>query len=201
MTPSRDNYCPEIDTNLLSLGTLEAKGLHWGATNGLLEVKDQDGDVVMQATRVNQVYPLNQPAEDYNMSPKAYATNKKAVSKEVWHARLGHVNYKDLFLLPKIAEGIEISNASKDQEFCEACILGKQHKIHSKSPPSQRALVPGERLHCDLFGGGDTLPGVANIKYGVLIVDDASRIKIPITLKTKDAICPEVEHAIKRVET
>lgn len=50
--------CPEIDTNLLSLGALEAKGLQISAKNMLLEVQDPNGNVVLQARRHNNVYPL-----------------------------------------------------------------------------------------------------------------------------------------------
>lgn len=69
---------------MLSLGTLEAKGLSWSARDGLLEVQDSAGDMALQGTRHNHVYPLNQP--DQKLQNLA-ETNKKAARKEVWHAR------------------------------------------------------------------------------------------------------------------
>ena len=55
------HYCPEIDTNLLSLGALEAKGLQFSAKHALLEIRDPDSDTVFQARRHDNVYPLSQP--------------------------------------------------------------------------------------------------------------------------------------------
>ena len=77
----------------------------------------------------------------------------------------------------------------------------RDNRIHSRLPPTHRTKLPGKRIHCDLFGGGDSLLGVGNIHYGALVVDDATCIKIPITLKTKDTICGEIISIINRVET
>lgn len=41
----------------------------------------------------------------------------------------------------------------------------KHHRLHSRIPHTQRAKLPGERLHWDLFCGGDSLLGVGNIGY------------------------------------
>lgn len=50
-----------MDSNLLSLGVLEAKGFEFKANDGVLNVKDTAGDVVLQSKRKGTVYPLSQP--------------------------------------------------------------------------------------------------------------------------------------------
>lgn len=97
-----------------------------------------------------------------------------------------------------IADGIVIKDSHTS--FCESCVLGKQHKVHSKKPPTHRAKLPGERLHNDLFGGGNTLPAVGGYRYGSVIIDDATRTRFPILLKTKDGICDEIPTIINRIE-
>lgn len=73
--------CPEIDINLLSLGTLEVKGLRWSAKIGLLEVQNVDRDVGLQSTRHGDVYPLNQPEKHEYKTGQGLIANKKANSK------------------------------------------------------------------------------------------------------------------------
>ena len=100
-----------------------------------------------------------------------------------------------------MAEGVTFSETKHEPEFCESCALEKHHKIHSKQSATQHAELPGERLYCDLFGGGNSLPEIGNIKYITLIVDDATCLKIAVTLKTKNAIRKKVINTIKRVKT
>ena len=124
----------------------------------------------------------------------------KPESMDIWHQRLGHVNPDDLVRLQDLAEGIQLKNR-KSSTFCEPCALGKQHKVHSKVLPTNKATEPGTRLHADIFGGGNTFPGVGGFHYGAVVIDDATRMRFPITLKTKDGICDEVPPLLNRVET
>ena len=52
------HYCPEIDSNLLSLGTFGAKGFEFYTKKDILHVKDIVGDIVLQSRCEGQVYPL-----------------------------------------------------------------------------------------------------------------------------------------------
>lgn len=72
--------------------------------------------------------------------------------------------------------------------------------MHSTEPATHRAAQSGERLHNDLYGGGGTLPGVGGYRYGSVVIDDASRMRFPIVLKTKVQICDELPMVIKRIE-
>ena len=47
-----------------------------------------------------------------------------------------------------------------ETEFCEACTLGKQHKVYSKESPIDTTDEPRACIHADLFGRGNTLPGI-----------------------------------------
>lgn len=55
------HYCPEMTSNLISLGTLEANGFEFKAKNGYLNVKGTVGDIILQSKRQGAVYPLLQP--------------------------------------------------------------------------------------------------------------------------------------------
>ena len=204
---SNVHYLPELDANLISLGVLEGKGCEFRAVNGLLQIKDKDNDIVLESIRDNSVYPLLQPRLRNQNGPsqtmsKAYKT-VKPTTKETWHQRLGHVNNNDLAKMPKLATGILFSkdNANKDLNFCEACTLGKQHKVHSKEPPVDTTDKPGVRLHADLFAGGNTLLGITGYRYGAILTDEDTWMRFPMTMKSKDAICDESKIFFRKIET
>ena len=194
------HYCPEVDSNLLSLGVFGTIGCEFHTKKGVLHVIDTVGDTVLQSECKGQVYPLLQPTlpgHHFATSAHAHKTTK-AASMDLWHQRAGHVNKKDLALLKNVALGVAMTNT--DISFCEACTLGKQHRVHSTEPPTYQATLPGKRLHNDLFGGGNTLPGVGGYRYGSVLIDDATRVRFPILLKTKDEICDQLPAIINRIE-
>ena len=197
------HYCPEIDSNLLSLGILTAKGFDFHTSKGTLNIIDSAGEIALQSKCEGHVFPLSQPKRVDNYGKpgaldRAYSTTKSQ-TMELWHQRAGHVNKPDLIKLQGMAEGIAIKDTTTP--FCEACAFGKQHKVHSTAPPTHRSKLPGERLHNDLFGGGNTLPGVGGYPYGSVLIDNATRIRFPIVvLKTKDGICDEIPVVVNRIK-
>lgn len=129
------HYCPKIDSNLLCLGILEAKDFEFVGRRGYLKVHDDVGDLVLVGKRENLVYPLMQPNQMINgLTTKALAT--KLASKDFWHQRAGHINYRDLTNLPNVADRVQFekNSGAGEMAFCEACTLGKQHKVHHKGP-------------------------------------------------------------------
>ena len=54
-------YSPELDSKLISLETLEKKGYYFIGRNGQLKLYDKDDSVVLEGTRNNEVYLINQP--------------------------------------------------------------------------------------------------------------------------------------------
>ena len=88
------HYCPEIDSNLLSLGILEAKDFEFVGRRGHLKVFDDVCDFVLIGKRANLVDPLMQPS-DVTSGHAINALATKLASKEVWHQQAGHINYRD----------------------------------------------------------------------------------------------------------
>lgn len=106
--------------------------------------------------------------------------------------------------MPEMATGISFvkdSTSTTEPEFCEACTLGKQYKMHSKEPPIDTTDKPGVRIHADLFGGRNKLPGVGGYRYGAILTDEATRMRFPMTIKSKDGICGESKIVFNKIET
>lgn len=132
---------------------------------------------------------------------KAYKTTKPA-TKEKGHKRLGYVNNNGLDKMIKMATRISFlkGNSNTELEFCEACTLGKLHKLHSKEPPIEIITdEPGIRLY--FFRGRNTLPGIGSYRYGAILAGDATHMRFPIMANSKDAICEESKVIFNKIET
>ena len=104
--------------------------------------------------------------------------------------------------MPKVANGISfIKDSTMEQEFYEAYTLGKQHKVHSKKPTIDTTDEPKARIYADLVGGRNTLPRVGGYRYGAILTDEATRMRFPMTIKSKDGICEENKIVFNKIET
>jgi hypothetical protein len=137
------HYCPEVDSNLLSLGVLEEKGHTFNAKNSVLRVLDSDEDVVLVANRQRNVYVLHQPIESnqYSLSP-IFSIKPKPASMETWHQRAGHVNLKDLIQLPLIATDVKSLIQTTPHHFVRpVCLISNTESITPARPPiDQKSL-------------------------------------------------------------
>ena len=65
--------------------------------------------------------------------------------------------------MPKLATGISfVKDSTTEPEFCEACTLSKQYKVHSKEPYIDITNEPRACIHADLFGRRNILPGIGS---------------------------------------
>ncbi|KAL0415516.1 UNVERIFIED_CONTAM: Retrovirus-related Pol polyprotein from transposon TNT 1-94 [Sesamum latifolium] len=69
----------------------------------------------------------------------------------LWHRRLGHISLKGLDLLHK--DGL-LPDKFKDLNFCDDCVLGKQHKVHFPASPYPNSPTSNDILdyvHADVW--------------------------------------------------
>ena len=76
---------------------------------------------------------------------------------KLWHLRYGHLGFVGLILLSekRMVDGLPSIVDSYDK--CEACILGKQHRLPFNSENFRRATTPLELVHSDLVGPMQTI--------------------------------------------
>ncbi|KAJ0621560.1 putative RNA-directed DNA polymerase [Helianthus annuus] len=103
----------------------------------------------------------------------------------VWHARLGHVNFKSLEELTKknLVEGVP--HIKHQTELCEGCLISKQTRKPFPKETTWRASKPLELVHADLCGP-ITPQTIGGNRFFMLIVDDYCRFMWVYFLKTKD---------------
>jgi hypothetical protein len=113
------------------------------------------------------------------------------------------MNFKDLIILSNVIKKVEFIKQKDDKtdHFCETCVLGKAHKIHSKISAAHRAKLPDERLHSDLFEDEDTLSDVESFRYDVIVMNDHIRMKFSLILRSKDEIFIKIQALFNKMKT
>jgi hypothetical protein len=102
--------------------------------------------------------------------------NKVAINdSELWHQRLGHLNFTDML---KIASKDIVKDLSKMEKtgkgICGPCQLGKQARAAHKKTLGMLTSRNLELLHMDLMGPTRTA-SLGGRKYILVVVDDFSR--------------------------
>ena len=98
-------------------------------------------------------------------------------SRELWHNRLGHVNYCTIDKMPDYADGISLKRPTSAEFLarktaCEACLAGRQKESFNKKTDNRSTVKLG-RLYCNISGIQDV--SIRGYKYYLLVVDDATR--------------------------
>jgi transposase InsO family protein len=181
-------YVPDIRYNLLSVSRLDSSHYNVLFSQGKAIVLDQKGGELAVARLVNGLYQIYQSQGILNLAitkSRALPARLKALPLDLWHQRLGHLHHPAVKQLSTLAEGIRITQESK-QSFCRPCLEGKQHRIYNRQP-SVRAKQRLELIHSDSCGPF-SMPSISNSKYMILYIDDCTRMTWAYFLKTKSSM-------------
>ncbi|GJY71197.1 putative ribonuclease H-like domain-containing protein [Tanacetum coccineum] len=115
-----------------------------------------------------------------------YLSKATIDESNLWHRRLGHVNFKTMNKLVRgnLVRGLP-SKLFENDHTCVACQKGKQHKASCKTKLVSSISQPLQMLHMDLFG--PTFVKSLNKKmYCLVVTDDFSRFSWVFFLASKD---------------
>ena len=147
LTVTNVSWVLELDHNLLSTIPLARKGIEV-----CLRKAGQPSEIVVD----EEVFGLADIIENQYVirlaeTPKPATVNRvTAPTIETWHARMGHLGYRSLLELPKLAHGIEIKG-SAPMEICGGCMKGRLQQKPSRTPMT-RATEFLKEIHSDLGG-------------------------------------------------
>nr|GEV33484.1 hypothetical protein [Tanacetum cinerariifolium] len=136
--------------------------------------------VLLRVPRENNMYNVNLK----NIIPSGYLTClfAKATLDEsnLWHRRLGHVNFKTINKLVKgnLVKGLPYKVFTNDNS-CVACKKGKQYRASCKSKTVSSVDQPLFRLHMDLFGLTfvKSLKNLLSLKVKIIRYDNGTEFK------------------------
>ena len=143
----------------------------------------------------NKLYKLNNRRE--------YASIAKTSSAELWHQRLGHLNYDSVDRLAKgeIATGMRSKQVTPEEtvKVCEPCALGKMHRESFPKQSNTKSTKVLELIHTDLCGPME-IESMGGSKYFLTFTDDYSRYSEVYFLKSKDEVFGKFQEYVLRVE-
>nr|GEU87140.1 putative ribonuclease H-like domain-containing protein [Tanacetum cinerariifolium] len=185
-------FVKELKFNLFSVSQMcdKKNSVHFTDIECLVLSSDfklpDASQVLLRVPRENNMYNVNLK----NIIPSGDLTClfAKATLDEsnLWHRRLGHVNFKTINKLVKgnLVRGLP-SKVFTDDNSCVACMKGKQHRASCKSKTVSSVDQPLFRLHMDLFGP-TFVKSLSKKSYCLVITDDYSRFSWVFFLASKD---------------
>nr|GEV61173.1 hypothetical protein [Tanacetum cinerariifolium] len=149
-----------------------------------------DNQVLLRVPRENNMYNVNLK----NIIPSGdlgcLFTKATIDESNLWHRRLGHINFKTMNKLVKgnLVRGLP-TKVFENDNTCVACKKGKQHRASCKTKPISSVDQPLYRIYTDLFG--PTFVKSLNKKsYCLVVTDDYNRFTWVFFLATKDETSP-----------
>ena len=170
-----------LKANLISISQLCDSDYKVNFLRTECRVYDTSGSCVLKGLRSSEnCYVVNSP-----VSSIACHTSK-IDNVDLWHQRLGHINYKDLSRLStkEYIRGVPKLPRIRDV-VCGPCQIGKQIRSKHKAIKGNTTKSPLELLHMDLMGPMRTT-SLGGKKYILVMVDDYSRYTWVDFLRSKD---------------
>lgn len=166
---------PALTTNLLSVNQLLKNGNKVIFTESDCSIYNMNNDLVAVALVVNGVYKLRTPK---------FALTASAVSGDMWHRRLGHINSNYLNKMPSAVQGMNLQEkVDISKSSCSVCCEGKQSRL----PFNCVGIRSKEKLqvvHTDICGPME-VRSIGGSRYFLLFLDDYSRMTFVYFLKNK----------------
>ncbi|GJS76509.1 retrovirus-related pol polyprotein from transposon TNT 1-94, partial [Tanacetum coccineum] len=159
-----------------------------------------ENQILLKVPRQNNMYSFN--LENIVPLGGLACLIAKATTDEsnLWHRRLGHVNFKNLNRLVKgnLVRGLPTKLFQNDHT-CVACQKGKQHKASCKPKLVSSISNTLQLLHMDLFGP-TSVRSINHKTYCLVITDDFSRFSWTFFLRTKDETSAILKDFIRQIE-
>nr|GEY20506.1 hypothetical protein [Tanacetum cinerariifolium] len=159
-----------------------------------------ESQVLLRVPRENNMYNVNLNKIVPSGDLTCLFAKAKINESNLWHRRLGHINFKIINKLVKgnLVRGLPIKVFENDNT-CVACKKGKQHRASCKTKPVSSVEQPLYKLHMDLFR--PTFVKILNKKsYFLLVTDNYNRFTWVFLLATKDKTSPILKTFITGLE-
>nr|GEW83591.1 retrovirus-related Pol polyprotein from transposon TNT 1-94 [Tanacetum cinerariifolium] len=130
-----------------------------------------DTNVLLRTPRQHNMYSIDLNNIVPHKDLTCLVAKASADEGELWHMRLGHLNFKTMNKLVRhnLVRGLP-SKCLENDHTCTACLKGKQHKASCKTKLVHSVTKPLHTLHMDLFG--PTFISSLNHKLYCLVVTD-----------------------------
>lgn len=178
-------YVKGLKCNLMSIARLCDEGYEVTFRKNEATVS-KGGEIVFVANRKGMLYEVS-----FQVEKKVFAGIANDEKRNLWHARLCHLNIHDMkrMVTKEMAIGIEKFVMNTDEKFCEPCVFGKQCRLPFTKKNVTRSKRLLELIHTDVFGRV-SVPAWDGSNYFVTFTDDFSRVSMVYCIIQKsDVFC------------
>ena len=176
-------HAPTCPFNLISYDRIVEKFTFTGGRAGAV-ISDHLRQTIFTALRRERLLFLEQPGGASHQAAQAYPTmsNKQASnSLSLWHARMGHLNEKDICSLHVSPHPL----LHDLPQICQSCVYGKQHRTPSHTP-MPRCDGRLQLIHSDVEEISPIAYG--GYRYFVAFIDDHTRMEFGYLMKQKNEV-------------
>ena len=176
-------YLPELEKNLLSVHAMVRRGATVTFKDDKCEIS-RNSKILAMAEIQGKLYALKIAKEHVNIAKQQPETDQY-----LWHCRFGHLGMNNVNKLieENMVNGMGGVSNKNDNQFCEACTKGKQHRCPYPKSADYRASEPFELVHSDVCGPMP-VPSFGGSRYFVTFIDDYSRHTFVYFMKNKSEV-------------
>lgn len=146
------------------------------------------------------LYRMNMKSFYQEQAYSSVISSREVSVLQLWHERLGHVNnatIQKMFQLG-VVDGLALNKNSVPQ-FCEGCVLGKQHRLSFPTVGRHRASKIGELVH-SVVCGPMRQKYLNGALYFVIFQDDYSGYRVVNFIKTKSEVFGHLKNFSAKLE-
>ena len=202
-------HSPDLEYNLLLVGTIEEAGYSALAKNEKITVFDNEDNLALVGTQIATGYLVDVPCDETYKTLSFHSPSQNHTSWIEWHRHLSHLNMLDVKKLAGMSLGINAQKATLSKmsdlrhDYCETCVLEKHHRISSRvinhMDLYQRATKEEGLSHVDLAEGGKTICTLEGSSIVFSLTDDwIDLIEIHLLRKKSEAFSWLKKYGAKR---
>ncbi|KAJ3557795.1 hypothetical protein NP233_g11654 [Leucocoprinus birnbaumii] len=191
-------HVPELNANLVSLGTLQRAGaIIQGIGNGIsISINNEE---TLLATLMGTSGTL------YRIHHEGIANDEithlaKQSTMRLWHRRMGHLSPSTIRTMERsnIVRGLKIHAPTDYDYLCAGCAHGKSHRLPLPNASESR-YERMELIVMDLTGPMN-VPTWDGYTYALVMVEVSCRYPVARLLKSKEDVGPAVRDIIALLE-
>ena len=187
-------FVAKLTKNLLSVPAMALMGAEIRFDKDKCLVLKDGNEFVIGCLLHDKLYSVNS-----NEYAQVSASDSTA-SPEVWHRRLGHLNYTYINQLMKkeMVDGMSYDSGTQTKN-CETCVLGKMQKKPFPKQSQHRATKPYEIVHSDVCGPMQ-VESKGGSRYMLTFTDDFSQYTTAYFIKSKSEVLSKFMEYVNSVE-
>lgn len=195
---------PEATENLISVRHATKRGIEFKFCSDRCEISDNGHTTAIAPCTGDAIYYLTGWCEDNSRKCKPLLVARSKDTPRLWHERFGHLGYDNLARVTSMVTGIQVSAdefksaSSENNNFCEACALGKQHRRPFQQSTST-TTKPLALVHTDVCGPLPTT-SLGGSHYFVTLLDDYSKLSVVRPLARKSDVASIIKDTLTLLE-